>query len=92
MTYHVKDTHKNVKKKKKSLEYSESQTKAVIYGKAKSSLPPTVYATPMFPGFNKCRQEKSKTFRLVQSDQRDWAFPLETLSAPRYGENNDSGG
>lgn len=36
------------------------EEKAEIYERAKSSLPARAYATQMFPGFNKWRQEKKE--------------------------------
>lgn len=66
------------------------EEKAEIYKRVKSSLLARVYATLMFPNFNKWKERK--TFRMVQLDQNDWVFLLETLNAAHYGVNNDSSG
>lgn len=42
-------------------------------------------------GFNERTKAGKNTFRMIQLDQSSTAFVLETLSAPHYGVNNDSG-
>lgn len=78
--YHIRDTRKN----------GGSKLEKVLKKKQRFMSKRVVYATLMFPNFNKWKERK--TFRMVQLDQNDWAFLLETLNAAHYGVNNDSSG